>query len=154
VNLTAGQQINSNQMLLASNVTASTTGTLATPWSFGAALVAVTCTGCSAGLTAIGTQNSTAITFTTAQTITAASNPLTVQQVNNFNGDSNTGYALDRTMAGGGITMFDYDGIEEDPNDPGFYLPGYSFDGVHAHELGHAAAAKVITPVLQQMIGQ
>lgn len=155
VTLTAGQQIVGNQIALASTLTAGTVATLSTPLPIGSgSIIGVSCSGCTAGALANGTANASTLTFTTTQTITAGT-VLTLTELNNFAVDSNTGYALDRNMdgPGSGVTFFDYQKTLEDPNDPGFYLTKYSFDGVHAHELGQGAAAAAIQPLLQQMIG-
>lgn len=157
VTLIAGQLIFSNTATLSASITGQTAGVLSTPWPYAPALMAVSGNGVTAGATAVGTQGGTAITFAPAQTITAGT-LLTFQQINNFIKDSNQGYALARNTngVGSGVTFFDLDATLSDPNDQGFYLSSpisYSFDGVHPNDIGHAAAAKAITPLFQQMIG-
>ena len=41
----------------------------------------------------------------------------------------------------------------QDPNNPNQYLLGYSTDGTHANDYGHAVLAAQVKPILQQMIG-
>lgn len=155
ITVPANTVIHSNQMVVASQVTAATAIPITSQFPIINANCIITWPG---GSVAETTTLPGATTVTVGSNVTIAPGTvLTLTCTDNLPTDRQQWISIEKGLQAdndNSMTFFDLYASMEDPANPGFWNPAYTSDDVHANDIGQPVAAGAFLPVLQRAIGK